>query len=193
MHSRPSPASKTVLGADFVPDYAMPRLLCDEMLQGLGRWLRAAGYDTEIVSSGLSDRQVYRHALAEARILLTCDREFAARRQARHRVVVLAARDLESGARELRARLRIDWLRAPLTRCLRDNTPLIPAAPEARRHLPPKARGLAGPLRSCPGCARLYWPGSHARRMQARLTAWQDLSAPPDCGPIIGEARWPSN
>jgi uncharacterized protein with PIN domain len=26
--------------------------LCDEMLKGLGRWLRAAGYDTVIAAAG---------------------------------------------------------------------------------------------------------------------------------------------
>jgi hypothetical protein len=31
----------------------VPRFLCDEMLHGLGRWLRAAGYDTVIAESGI--------------------------------------------------------------------------------------------------------------------------------------------
>jgi uncharacterized protein with PIN domain len=31
------------------------RLLCDEMPTGIGRWLRAAGYDTAIAASGASD------------------------------------------------------------------------------------------------------------------------------------------
>jgi hypothetical protein len=30
----------------------VPRFLCDEMLRGLGRWLRAAGYDTVIAEVG---------------------------------------------------------------------------------------------------------------------------------------------
>ena len=31
------------------------RLLCDEMLKGVGRWLRAAGYDAAIVDDGAGD------------------------------------------------------------------------------------------------------------------------------------------
>jgi uncharacterized protein with PIN domain len=150
-----------------------PRLLCDEMLHGLGRWLRAAGYDTGIAGHGLADRNVFDLAIREARILLTCDREFLSRRDAARHVVMLPARGLDACAQELRSRHGIDWLRAPFTRCLIDNTPLVPADREARSGLPPKARGLPGPIRTCPECARMYWPGSHVRRMHARLSAWQ--------------------
>jgi hypothetical protein len=31
----------------------VPRFLCDEMLHGLGRWLRAAGYETVIAKGGM--------------------------------------------------------------------------------------------------------------------------------------------
>ncbi|MFQ5775714.1 MAG: Mut7-C RNAse domain-containing protein [Kiloniellaceae bacterium] len=155
-----------------------PKLLCDEMLHGLGRWLRAAGYDTAIAGPGLPDRQLLQRAIVEDRILLTCDRELAGRRQARGRVLALSANGLDTGARELRARLGIDWLRAPFTRCLLDNAALRPAGGEDLARLPPKARRLGGPVRTCPRCVRLYWPGSHARRMRARLAAWQGLVRP---------------
>ena len=154
---------------------ASPRLLCDEMLHGLARWLRAAGYDTGIAGHGLADRTVFDLAIREARILLTCDREFLSRRDAERRVVMLPACGLDACVRELRTRLDIDWLRAPFTRCLIDNTPLVAADREARNTLPPKAQRLPGPVRTCPECARMYWPGSHVRRMRARLTAWQGI------------------
>lgn len=50
------------------------RFLCDEMLAGLGRWLRIAGYDTAIASGGRRDRDLVKQAHAEQRILLTRDR-----------------------------------------------------------------------------------------------------------------------
>jgi len=31
------------------------------------------------------------------------------------------------------------------------------------------AREVPGPLRRCPACERVYWRGSHARRMEAAL------------------------
>jgi uncharacterized protein with PIN domain len=145
------------------------------MLQGLGRWLRAAGYDTATAGHGLPDGDLLRRAGAEGRVLLTCDRELAARADPDIAIVALASEGLDAGARELRARLGIDWLFAPFTRCLLDNGALRPATAEARLHVPSKARGLEGPVNSCPDCGRLYWPGSHVRRMRARLEAWQGL------------------
>jgi len=34
------------------------RLLCDEMLAGLSRWLRAAGHDSLLVNAGANDATV---------------------------------------------------------------------------------------------------------------------------------------
>ena len=158
---------------------ALPGLLCDEMLQGLGRWLRAAGHDTAIARDGLADERLIARALGESRLLLTCDRALAARSAVRSLAVVLPAGGLEDAVRALGRTLAIDWLHAPFTRCLLDNAPLAAASDGAREALPERARSLPGPLRRCPQCRRLYWPGSHVRRMTARLEAWQgDRSTP---------------
>jgi len=53
-----------------------------------------------------------------------------------------------------------------------DNAVLRPATEAERASLPPRARALPGPVRACPQCARLYWPGNHVRRMTARLERW---------------------
>ena len=150
--------------------------LCDEMLQGLGRWLRAAGHDTAVAEPGQADSDLLQWAGAEARLLLTCDRELAARAAPRVAVLTLPAEGLDAGARRLSADLGLDWLHAPFSRCLLDNTVLRPASARERRALPAKARGLDGPVTACPGCARLYWPGSHVRRMRARLETWQETT-----------------
>ncbi len=160
------------------PRAGPPRLLCDEMLRGLGRWLRAAGYDTAIAHAGQADGELLRRAGAEARVLLTRDRELAARAGPDVGVVALATESLDAGARELGLRLGIDWLFAPFTRCLLDNAALRPASAEARLHVPSNARCLEGPINTCPDCARLYWPGSHVRRMRTRLKAWQGPDRP---------------
>src|SRR4051794_21778550 len=53
------------------------RLMCDEMLLRLGRWLRAAGYDTAIAEGGVDDAAVIARCAAESRVLLTRDRRLA--------------------------------------------------------------------------------------------------------------------
>jgi uncharacterized protein len=52
------------------------KFLCDHMLVRLGRWLRAAGYDTAIIEDALSDREILDRAIHEERLLLTRDSHF---------------------------------------------------------------------------------------------------------------------
>jgi hypothetical protein len=149
------------------------RLLCDEMLKGIGRWLRAAGYDVAIVDDGAHDDDILARAAAEDRLLLTCDRRLAERSGDDATVIVLGTESFDGAAGELSERLGVDWLHAPFTRCLRDNAPLIPANKEARAELPATARQGGGPIMRCPECDRVYWPGSHVRRLRAKLTRAQ--------------------
>lgn len=149
------------------------RLFCDEMLRGIGRWLRAAGYDTLIARSGTSDADLINLARAERRTLLTCDRRLVELSGEDDLVVVLATERPGEAAKELGARLGIDWLKAPFTRCLLDNAPLRAASELERARVPDTARVAADPIMACPECGRVYWPGSHVRRMRARLERLQ--------------------
>jgi hypothetical protein len=155
------------------------RLLCDEMLKGVGRWLRAAGYDVALVDDGAHDDDLLARTAAKDRLLLTCDRRLFARAGSAAAVVVLGTETVDGAARELSARLGIDWLHAPFTRCLRDNAPLVAAGEEAIAELPATARQGDGPIMRCPECNRVYWPGSHVRRMLTKLTRAQ-AERPPD-------------
>ncbi len=66
----------------------------------------------------------------------------------------------------------LDWQLAPFTRCLVDDAPLRPVTAEKAARMPESARAVNGPLRTCPACERLYWPGSHVCRIAVRLAAW---------------------
>src|SRR3712207_2312024 len=61
------------------------RFLCDAMLGGLAKWLRAAGYDTYYAREGtdVSDASLTRKALEEGRVLLTSDGGFLERKPVR--------------------------------------------------------------------------------------------------------------
>src|SRR6266576_33679 len=77
------------------------RLLCDEMLARLGRWLRAAGYDTEIAAGGVPDRALVARCAGEGRVLLTRDRHLAEIAAARGVPVLrLSQSRIEAQARE---------------------------------------------------------------------------------------------
>jgi uncharacterized protein with PIN domain len=154
------------------------KLLCDEMLGGLGRWLRAAGHDAASAGPGRPDAELVEYALRDARLLLTCDRALARHRRAAGRVLTLPSAGIEATVAALGARVAIDWLHAPFTRCLVDNSPLRTAETLERARVPAGARSLGGPVNACPACGRFYWPGSHLRRMRARLERWQARQMP---------------
>ena len=148
------------------------RFLCDEMLRGLARWLRAAGYDTKTAQRGTDDKHLLQQALAEQRWLITRDRKLMERKQSAVDVVLLSCNDTESCVRTLSQQLPVDWLFNPFTRCLLCNTPLETADPDKLHQVPEESRKLADPLLFCPTCNKIYWDGGHVDRMRRRLQHW---------------------
>jgi uncharacterized protein with PIN domain len=145
------------------------RFLCDEMLARLARLLRAAGYDTFLACGGAPDDQLLAIAQDEGRILLTRDKRLAVR--AAPGSVLVSGRGAVEEARRLSEAVAVDWGRARFTRCVVDNAVLADASADEIARMPPQAQALPGPFRTCPACGRLYWPGSHVRRMTERLAA----------------------
>lgn len=143
------------------------------MLQRLGSWLRAAGYDTFIEQDGRQDYELLKQALAEERLLLTRDRKLLEHRRAEGTVILLECNELEDCAQALTQQLSIDWLYQPFTRCMVCNTPLRVATANETAVLPETIKSqLDSPL-YCPGCQKVYWDGGHVNRMRERLENWQ--------------------
>ena len=144
------------------------RFLCDVMLARLARLLRAAGYDTYLAGDGEPDADLIRTARREGRILVTRDKRLAA---AFEESVLVHGWGVDAEAHALSRAVVLDWAYAPFTRCTVDNAPLREATPLELEDVPKRARALSGPFRVCPACSRRYWPGSHARRIEARLNS----------------------
>jgi uncharacterized protein len=141
-----------------------PRFVADAMLGRLARWLRVLGLDTAYDAS-LDDRALVELANREDRVLLTRDRHLLRERRPRRAVEITANAPLD----QLAALVDELGLSVPdelFRRCLVCNTLLddVPAA-QAPRLVAPAARALPGPVRRCSTCGRVYWPGSHVRRM----------------------------
>jgi uncharacterized protein with PIN domain len=156
------------------------RLFCDEMLGATARWLRAAGYDTMLAEPGRTDPEILDQCRGDGRILVTRDRQLAQAAAPEVRTVLLIGDDPDRHAQALCEALGVDWTLAPFTRCLVDNARLEPAGANDLARMPVSSRALPGPFRTCPCCGRVYWPGSHVRRMIAQLERWRALGSGPD-------------
>lgn len=150
-----------------------PKFLCDEMLGRLCRYLRAAGYDTLFANHGHQDRDLLRQCHDEGRYFLTQDQLVREHKAARGIALILPQAELDRLAAEVSAHFHLDWISHAFTRCLRDNTPLRTADAAAAASIPQDARRPDEALTVCPVCGRVYWQGSHYKRMRARLAKWQ--------------------
>jgi len=140
------------------------RLICDGMLARLARWLRAAGYDTELAGAGVSDRDLMAKARAEDLLILSRDRKLLERRGAEASVFLIHSGRIEEQIREITKPLGIDWMKAPFSRCLQCNTALNPATSQQRTTITEDVSGQE-PVYYCPSCQQVYWDGSHVRRI----------------------------
>jgi uncharacterized protein with PIN domain len=156
------------------------KFLCDAMLARFARYLRAAGYDTALAGNAVADRDVLHQAVDEGRWLLTADRKIIEHKAAQGRVVMLPHSSLDAQAKVLGMHFKMDWTGRAFNRCLLDNALLIPVSEPAMQRVPLDIRQSGETVMQCPSCQRIYWRGSHYRRMMKHLQRWQG-----DC-PDIG-------
>jgi len=151
-----------------------PRFIADAMLGKLARWLRLLGYDT--LYSQESDSIIAQHARSEDRILLTRDRELAARRGLR--VILLTPTDFEMQVAQIHAAVGIP----PLTpRCMVCNGPLSPIALEmAHPHIPPHIAATHRDFQQCQQCGKIYWRGTHWDGIRSRIARALGCDQAPD-------------
>lgn len=141
------------------------------MLGSLARWLRFMGYDTAYPEPG-PDRLLIDRTRAEARVLLTRDRELAARVTG---AVQVRSDDLDEQIREVASVLRLRLV-APLSRCSLCNEILEAVPPEDVKGLVPDGvTSRHHEFWRCPSCRRVYWQGTHWDKMVERLN---DLRLP---------------
>ena len=141
------------------------KLLCDHMLGSLARWLRFMGYDTAYPEPG-PDRALVDRVRAEDRILLTRDKELAARVTG---AVRIRSDILADQIREVAAALPLRLV-DPLSRCSLCNEILVSASMEDVKDLVPEGvRSRHRTFWRCPSCGRVYWRGTHWDKMVARL------------------------
>ncbi|MDK9703099.1 MAG: Mut7-C ubiquitin/RNAse domain-containing protein [Sulfuritalea sp.] len=147
-----------------------PRFIADAHLGALARLLRMAGFDT-LYDNRYQDREIAGIAVREGRIVLTRDRELLKLRSITHGCYVRAKEPVRQFL-EIIDRLDLARNARPFSLCLVCNAPLraIDKAAALER-LPPSVRDSHERFTTCDTCHRVFWEGSHWRRMSVLLDA----------------------
>ena len=144
------------------------RFICDIHLGKLARWLRLLGFDT-VYGNNLEDREIVRVAKAEHRIVLTRDGDLLAEKSvSTYRPASIFP---DEQLRELLAAFNLRGRSRPFSRCMNCNGEIMPVEKTSVTASVPVGIMLnMEQFGRCQACAKIYWPGSHYRRMQA----WMD-------------------
>lgn len=142
--------------------------VADAHLGGLARFLRMLGYDT-VHHNGISDAELRTLASEDRRLVLSRDLELLKCREVAAGCYVHAKKP-EVQLRELAERFDLAANARPFTLCLACNLSLQPVKKSlVAARLPERVAETQCRFMRCAGCDRVYWPGSHYRRMQAAL------------------------
>jgi uncharacterized protein with PIN domain len=152
--------------------------IADAHLGGLAQLLRLAGFDTRY-DNHFPDDEIEQLALAEERVVLTRDRELLKRRTLIHGCYVRALQP-DAQWREVAMRLGLANHIRPFRLCLMCNAPLRQAsADELDGRVPDGVLERHARFVTCDVCRRVFWEGSHWKRMRARMEDLMDVGQDP--------------
>jgi uncharacterized protein with PIN domain len=154
-----------------------PRFVADGHLRSLARHLRMVGFDV-LWDNAWDDDAIVSVSLVQKRTILTRDKGMLRRSEVERGYFVRATRT-EAQLHEVVHALQLEPLVAPFTRCRECNTLLEDVPRDAViDRVPEKVRALYERFRRCPGCARVYWEGTHYARMKEVVDRLQAVESP---------------
>jgi len=156
------------------------QFMLDVHLSKLASLLRLCGFDAV---TGSDDEDLVRAAAREGRVVLTRDLGLLKRAAVRYGYWVRHTYP-ESQLLEVLERFDLAGRMDPFTRCLRCNTRLVSADADAvANRLPRRTRATFRQFHQCPGCARVYWRGSHFDRLAGLVERARTGARPSSQGP----------
>jgi uncharacterized protein with PIN domain len=145
-----------------------PTFIADVNLGKLAKLLRMAGFDTTYRNNA-DDNELIHEMVEEQRVLLTRDRRLLMRKVVEFGFLVRS----DDGVDQLEeVLLRFDLFdkRSPFSRCIHCNGMLEDAnKTEILHKLEPLTRKYYDQFARCTACGKVYWPGSHRKRLQPKL------------------------
>ncbi|WP_456390761.1 Mut7-C RNAse domain-containing protein [Hydrogenimonas sp.] len=149
------------------------RFACDVHLAKIAKYLRLMGFDAWYRNDITDDELV---GMARfGRIALTCDRRLQERLP--QSVVLLSCEDAQKQIRRIAKMFDLARYAHPMKRSLCCNRPLLPVSKvKVRKKIPKETYRWLDGFWICPKCKKVYWQGTHAKRMRENIVEWLGLS-----------------
>lgn len=141
------------------------KFILDVHLGKLAKYLRMLGFDT-LYKNDYDDREIVSVSCSEKRIILTRDRNLLKIKEITHGYYVRKT-DSKEQLTEILKRFNLHSQIKPLTRCIECNNELIKIdKKEILSQLQPKTILYYEDFYTCTNCSKIYWKGSHYKRMK---------------------------
>ncbi len=142
------------------------KILCDQMLGTLAKWLRILGFDTFYANAEMSDEDLLNIAKGENRTIFTRDKELIIRGKKKNlNVIAIETTDLDLQLNQALKHVNIDE-KSILSRCTLCNTVLDTVEKnKVQGKVPSKVFENNEKFWFCSKCNKFYWMGSHYNEM----------------------------
>jgi uncharacterized protein with PIN domain len=152
------------------------KLIADNNVGKLARWLRLIGYDT-LLFKQKDDNKMIQAALNENRVILTKDNQFMRRRLVtggKLKAIRIEQDDPRLQVKEVVQALNLNYHFKPFSLCLECNQELLARdKEEVQNRIPAHVFRIHTQYTECPACHRVYWQGTHWQAMVRKLQELQ--------------------
>jgi uncharacterized protein with PIN domain/sulfur carrier protein ThiS len=148
------------------PALRVTRFVLDAHLGKLAKYLRMLGFDS-LYRNDIGDDDIIELAIKEHRIILTRDKLLLRSARITHGYYVRATEKHEQ-LREVVQKFDLYSQFKSFTRCMTCNTELVPKNRQEISHMiQPDILNHFDEFFFCPACRKVYWKGSHFKRMES--------------------------
>lgn len=146
------------------------KLLCDQMLGTLARWLRLLGFNVYYVDDETTDNDILDVAAEEKRVVISRDKQLVERaKKIGLPVVEVHSTDLDEQLKKIISTYPVKK-EMVLSRCSLCNTPLVKVEKtEVKGKVPSKVFAAHNNFWYCKKCDKIYWKGSHWVRIEEKM------------------------
>jgi uncharacterized protein with PIN domain/sulfur carrier protein ThiS len=147
-----------------------PKFVCNVHLGKLARYLRMMGFDV-LYKNNFEDAEIVQLSLKKRRAILTKDKGILKRSEVTHGYWVRSSK-VEEQVKEILHRFDLIKEIKEFSRCIECNDLLKPVKRELIiDQLPVKVAKTQNEFYECPSCKKIYWNGTHYKRMLAFINS----------------------